>query len=291
MKRGQASSTARLIAAATLALAADTRRGEAGVPLLPPETESLCAQLLSTTLADRWLAWSATNPLTRSLWRAVERATLPGIAHHYAHRKRWIEQQVRRAVAEGATRVVVLGAGLDTLALRLAREHAGVSLCELDHPDTHAAKCRALGQGGAGPNLCFVPCDLAAQHLPPALVERAESTVVVAEGLLMYLAPERVNELLQALAEAPAPQLRLVFSFMSCWPDGSQGFRPRSAWIERWLAWRREPFLWALEPSQVQDWLAQRGYKLQTQATTAQFTPGWQPGALEGENLVVCQRA
>ena len=85
--------------------------------------------------------------------------------------------------------------------------------------------------------------------------------------------------------------MRIIFSFMSKWPDGGSGFRPHSWLIERWLAWRNEPFMSAFDPHAVQDFLAAHGFRLVEMALTRQFTePTTTRGPmLEGENLVVCE--
>ena len=84
----------------------------------------------------------------RPVWRASESLTHPGILAHYWHRKRWIESRCRVAIKEGVTHVVVIGAGFDTLALRLAGEFPDVRWIELDHPATQGAKQRGLNRGG-----------------------------------------------------------------------------------------------------------------------------------------------
>ena len=290
MKAGQASSTAKVIAASTIALAADP----ATASLVSPHAAMWCERLLSGSRADRWLAGSARFGLTRALWRTVESATLPGIVNHYWHRKRWIEARCRSAVSRGVSRVVVLGAGLDTLGLRLAIEHPALQVLELDHPDTQAAKQHALAASGhAGPaNLRFVPIDLSREPLPDAATGAAASTLFIAEGLLMYLQPERVDALMAAIAHSQSATLEWIFSFMTRWPDGGNGFRPRSALIERWLAWRGEPFMWALAPPQMPPLLASRGLHMLELALTADYTPASTPRrvALAGENLVRCER-
>ncbi len=63
----------------------------------------------------------------------------------------------------------------------------------------------------------------------------------------MYLPEQDVSRLFRALWKSPLDRVRLIFSFMSRWPDGGSGFRPRSGWIERWLTWSEEPFMWAIE--------------------------------------------
>ena len=57
----------------------------------------------------------------------MERATHPGIVRHWMLRKKWIELRVRAAIADGADQVVVLGAGFDTLGVRMAVERPDYS--------------------------------------------------------------------------------------------------------------------------------------------------------------------
>lgn len=127
MKPSRASNTAQVIAAATILLASDPRHaGE-----VAPGAAGLCEIFLCGSRGGRWLARSAAWPWTRQLWRLVERFTLPGIISHYWHRKRWIEAGCRGAIAEGFLRVVVLGAGFDTLAVRLAGEFPRIDFIEV----------------------------------------------------------------------------------------------------------------------------------------------------------------
>jgi methyltransferase (TIGR00027 family) len=291
MKAEQASSTAKVIAASTIALHHDPRTTN----LVAPGAAALSELMLNSQPADRWLARSAKHPVTRRLWRAVEALTLPGIVQHYWHRKRWIEQQCRQALQSGANRIVVLGAGFDTLGLRLVAERPALSVLEIDHPATQAAKRRALS--AASPPVAhqprFVAADLSTEPLPDMALGLRDDVVFIAEGVLMYLQAERVHALFDALGDCGAGRVRLIFSFMSQWPDGSHGFRPRSKWIETWLKWRGEPFMWALPPQAAAGLLAQHGFALHTLASTADFSPPAAPGthALTGENLVLCEHS
>lgn len=289
MRPAQASNTAKVIAASTLLLASDRRTAE----LVAPGAASICKLLLSGTRSDRWLAASATFPLTRALWRWVERLTLPGIMAHYWHRKRWIERRCRDAIAAGYARVIVLGAGFDTLALRLSAELQNTEFIEIDHPATQQAKRRALARNNFSPSnaVRFIAHDFNDGPLPATLPRDGKSSVVIAEGVLMYLPPARIKELLDALREMNYTRMLVLFSFMSTWPDGSSGFRPRSALIERWLAWRGEPFTWALEPDAMPDFLAAHRFRLVEMALTRQFSTPSSTSVpmLEGENLVECE--
>ena len=289
MKPAQASNTAKVIAASTILLASDPRTSAQ----VAPGAAALCQKLLSGARADRWLARSAVHPLTRALWRWVECLTLPGIMAHYWHRKRWIERRCRIALAEGFERVIVLGAGFDTLGLRLSDEMRQIEVIEIDHPATQEAKRRALGGNTPAPsgNLRFIALDLGADRLPATLFNDRKSTIVIVEGVLMYLSPADVARLFDAINKLPVERMRILFSFMTKWPDGRSGFRPHSWLIERWLAWRNEPFTWALEPLDMQDFLAAHRFRLVEMALTRHFSghPVNRPSMLEGENLVLCE--
>lgn len=288
MKPAQASNTAKLIAASTLLLASDPYFAT----LVAPDAVVLSQQFLSTNRTDRWLAKSAVHPLTRALWRGVERIIQPGIMLHFWHRKRWIERHCRDAIASGFERIVVIGAGFDTLGYRLADEFSQLDIIEIDHPATQSVKRMALTGGNVTPlhNLRFVERDLSIEHLPMDMLNDGKSTIFIMEGVLMYLSSDDVGQLLTTLRRASAERMQIFFSFMTRWPDGGSGFRPRSRLVELWLAWRSEPFTWAIEPVAIQDFLAAHQLKLMELALTKDFTmlPGMES---DGENLVWCEPA
>lgn len=293
MKPQEASSTAKVIAAATLLLASDPATKEQ----VAPGAAALCQHFLATTWGNRMLAASATHPATRWLWRMLEGLTHPGITRHYWHRKRWIETHCLQALQQGVERVVIIGAGLDTLALRLANVWPAVQWVEVDHPATQQLKRAALQQANIHlpSNVVLQAVDLSTAPLPAALLHNTRPTLVVIEGVLMYLSEAAVVDLLrhqlpQQLSTAP---VSLIFSHMVRWPDGTTGFRPASRWVNLWLAWRAERFTWALASAAVSPWLAQQGYTLQAQAEPPFLDTPPSAGAsrLQGENLVLCQLA
>lgn len=65
---------------------------------------------------------------------------MPGQFVAFAHRKAFCERQVREGIGAGASQVLVLGAGYDTMGWRLAPEFSGVSFFEIDHPATARLK-------------------------------------------------------------------------------------------------------------------------------------------------------
>ena len=291
MKAAQASNTAKVIAASTLLLASDTRTAA----LVAPGAAAICKLLLSGNRVDRWLAASATHPLTRAVWRGVEQLTLPGIIAHYWYRKQAIEARCRHAIAGGVARIIVIGAGFDTLAIRLAREMPSIEAVEIDHPATQGAKVAALADAreAVPNNLRFIACDLAVEPLPVALFDDGKPCMVIIEGVLMYLPPTEVARLFDTLRIKLPARSQVLFSFMSTWPDGGCGFRPKSWLVERWLSWRSEPFLWSLPPDAMRGFLSARGFRLIEMALTWEFNGAVNGQVsmleLDGENLVLCE--
>src|SRR5882762_4680544 len=162
MREDRPSSTATLIAAATVFLARDACVSD----LVPAGAAEWCARCLDAlsglktveTLSRPGLRWAA---------HLSERATVPGLLLHFMLRKRWIEEAVRAALAEGWEQVVVIGAGFDTLAARLSIEFPRASFLEIDHPATQAGKRVAMGS--APGNLHFIAADLSRTRLQDAL--------------------------------------------------------------------------------------------------------------------------
>jgi methyltransferase (TIGR00027 family) len=199
----------------------------------------------------------------------------------------------RRAIAEGTKRIVILGAGFDTLALRLCREIPAIEAIEIDHPATQSAKKRALVNAAEvmPENLRFISCDLTVQPLPTVPFDDGKACMIIIEGVLMYLPPAHVARLFDTLRRLAPARTRVAFTFMTRWPDGGSGFRPKSWLIERWLAWRGEPFMWSLEPAAMRDFLVTHGFELIEMVLTSGLSERalGQRSTLGGENLVVCE--
>ena len=186
----------------------------------------------------------------------IERFSIPGIRTHYVLRKKIIERETREAIDEGFRQVVVIGAGFDVLALRLASEFPLVTFVELDHAATQSAK-RLAGER-YGSEVALVAMDLRDEPVNVALkrttFDAEEQTVFIIEGVLMYLTEERVTSTLQSIRRA-AKACRLIFTAMES--DRFAG----STWLaESWLQQRGEPFRWAITPDSVDAFLTRLGF-------------------------------
>lgn len=262
MHSGRPSDTAILIARCTLLAASDPVRHT----LVPVGAEAPLSVWLAP--GGAWFGFALRHAWTRTALGVLERFALPGIITHYLARKRWIEEMTRQAIDRGATQVVVLGAGFDTLAWRMHREQPDVHFFELDHPATQALKQR---DQDPTVKLTGLPADLTTDSAATAL--RAcpafftnKPTLFIAEGLLMYFSEERVAALLRELVALTRPPVEMLFTFMEQAPDGSISFRNEHTAVGWWLRWRREPFQWGITRAALPAFLQQCGLQIATLA-------------------------
>lgn len=202
-----------------------------------------------------------------------ERLTVPGLTLHYVLRKRRIEQMVRDAIADGFKQLIVIGAGLDTLAMRLAGE---IRCIEIDHPATQQLK-RKLRSDVSAPAVELVAADLT----KPFSTSVAGPAIFLAEAVLLYLSEAEVRALLGALRERGA-RTRLIFTFWE--PRDPINFQ-NATWIaDWWLRKHGEPGRWAIAPEQLAAFLDSEGFMLRQLARDVDYeTPS------RGEHIAVAE--
>ena len=283
MKPDRPSATARLIAAAAvLSSYSDDER-----PLLFPGATEASAALLSLTRSGRLLLWLMRRAWGRRLLRLAEACTLPRLTRHFLIRKLHIRRTLEQLAARGCRQLVVLGAGMDLLAAHAART-LGVRAVEVDHPATQRLKRRLYGDT---PGLTMLARDLAqpgvAQTVRAAL-DPALPTLVIAEGLLMYLPKPRAQALLAEVPGMTDGPLTLLATVMERQPR-RVGFRQQSALVNAWLALNGEPFQWGASCEQAAAMAEQTGLQ-PVMCTDIARLPGAAPHELEGELILHAHR-
>jgi methyltransferase (TIGR00027 family) len=139
-------------------------------------------------------------------------------AAFYAHaviRTRFFDDYLAAAATAGGRQVVLLAAGLDTRAFRLAWPRR-TTVFEIDLPGVLAFKDTVLSARGAVPRCerVVVPADLREDWtaaLTGAGFDRARPAAWLAEGLLLYLTAGEASRLLTAVSELSAPGSQLAF--------------------------------------------------------------------------------
>jgi len=248
----QASRTALLIAASLVLLHRDPKYSG----LISSTSADLCARVLETHSSQtRSFSKIVRQSWFRPIARLIERITIPGILLHYALRKKCIAALARSTLTNGATQVVVVGAGFDPLSLELQLDFPVAGFWEIDHPATQRHKVRALPKIGTE-RLHFVAVNLSAAGLDrEALIssgfDPAKRTFWVAEGLLMYFTADIVSSLIRTLSSLSAPGSHFAFTFMEKLGNGHIRFDSQTKLVTWWLRARGEPFLWGTTRSEL----------------------------------------
>lgn len=233
----------------------------------------LPATIVATT-EELLLASGVVGPRTLRLYKSKRMPSiheafdwmLPGQFEAFAHRKAFCERQVREGIKTGARQVLVLGAGFDTLGWRLAPEFPGVKFFEIDHPATHHLKAKGIEKMGRRDNLFLIGEDLGKRQLKDVLEidpfwDPTAQTVIIAEGLLMYLSSEAVRDLFSQCARIVGRGSRIIFSYI---PTGDDGRPDAGSWTGLMLWLQKmvgEPWLWSIRPEALGGFLEETGWK------------------------------
>ena len=128
----------------------------------------------------------------------------------------WLDDRLSKALDEGCTQVVILGAGLDTRVARLTFP-VDTIVYEVDFDQVVAFKREVFARRAIAPKAGWltIGADVTApSELVSALIEKGfdptARTVWVAEGLLFYLAEDASNALVAAAGSSCAAQSELL---------------------------------------------------------------------------------
>jgi methyltransferase (TIGR00027 family) len=135
-----------------------------------------------------------------------------------AARSRIAEDALSAAVERGVRQIVILGAGLDTFALRSPHAALEIRIFEVDHPATQAWKRERLAEAQLAlpPWLIFVPVDFERNDLAGALAGAGLQQIAPAFftwlGVVPYLTEGAIGSTLDYIASIPHSEV--VFDYM-----------------------------------------------------------------------------
>jgi methyltransferase (TIGR00027 family) len=150
----------------------------------------------------------------------IRTAAGKGLYPYVVARTRYIDAVFEQAVTAGFAQIVIFGAGFDTRALRLQNGSGAIGIFELDAPTTQNAKLDQYRKRSVTvpPNVVFVPIDFDRES-PAAALERSgfragERTLFLFEGVLMYLQPASVDEILRTMHALAGDRSEVVFDYI-----------------------------------------------------------------------------
>jgi len=135
-------------------------------------------------------------------------------------RAQYTEEALAAAVARAVRQYVILGAGMDSFALRRPAFAQDLNVIEVDHPASQSFKRERLRTCGVPvpPGLHFVPADLGREELPTVLARspyrQGEPAFFSWLGVTVYLTREANLATLRGIATSSAAGNELVFSYV-----------------------------------------------------------------------------
>jgi methyltransferase (TIGR00027 family) len=266
MKEGQASRTAEYMALfrALEATEAPARRlfeDRFATTFLPPRF--------------RLVAGLSRFPLAGAIVRAYIDRRWPGARTSAVARTRFIDDAVEAALNEGIEQVMILGAGFDARAYRMAAMRR-VPVFEVDHPSTSATKRAGVeaALGSIPSHVRFIAVDFNSESWQSALTASGHDphlrTLFIWEGVTNYLTEGAVDGTLRWCGSAPAGS-KVLFTYVHSRVldeprafDGTDRlFATLGAADERWT--------FGLDPSSLRGYLAQRGLVVEADFGAADY--------------------
>lgn len=177
-----------------------------------------------------------------------------------AVRSRFAQDRMAEATARGVDQVVVLGAGLDTTALR----NPGLAVFEVDHPATQEWKRRQLAGLGIAPpeGLHFVPVDFEHEdvsgRLAAAGFDAARPALFLWLGVVPYLTRNAIGAMLAYVASIPDSEI--VFDYSEPPENYPSRLRKRVMALADRVAALGEPFRSHFDPQEMAALLKRNGF-------------------------------
>jgi len=237
----------------------------------------------------RWLVTATPPALMRRLMMAAMERDGPGLWANFACRKRYIADKVTEAL-DSINAVVVLGAGLDTLAYRLARRSV-IPIFEVDQPVNIERKAAAVRRvlGTIPSSVHLVPLDFERDDVLTVLAERGYRSdyraFFIWEAVTQYLTADAVHATLESLRPA-ASGSRLVFTYVRRdFIDGVNFYGAEQ--LYRRFRQRQQLWRFGLQPEEVAAFLAGHGWRLVEQLGPEQIVQRYVEPT--GRNLTASQ--
>jgi len=227
------------------------------------------------TPQQQWIKRAAAAPLLGQLViRLVNRRRSGALSAGIA-RTRYIDELVERCIAQGARQVLILGAGFDTRALRLA-SLKNLPVIEFDLPETARFKRSVLeAAAGALPgHVRYYEADFNNQDLDSLFIEKQIDTslvtAVIWEGVTNYLTPASVNTVFRVL-NTFARGSSVIFTYINKLVLES----PRLFDATDRLTGRRsdkdEPRAFGFHPAELPHYLDLFGFNLQEDTSACEY--------------------
>jgi len=204
----------------------------------------------------------------------LKRIAPPGIYEYVLARTKLLDEIFLDALKDSVSQIVLLGAGMDTRALRFSSRNNGTKIFELDIPTTQRPKIKILNRKGVAlpEELVFVPIDFNKQSLSEVLsaagYQGDQRSLFLWEGVTMYLSSEAVDSTLAFIRDSGAEGSTVVFDYITASVLRRENRYYGEKEIFERVSRAGEGWTFGIEEGAIEEFLSERGFRL-----NAHYTP------------------
>jgi methyltransferase (TIGR00027 family) len=227
-----------------------------------PEDVRICYDPYARALIDGGIAFTLSKLVIDS---GLYERMAPGAMAFITSRERYIDDFLKTELSEGLGQVVILGAGFDTRAYRIAGIEK-VRVFEIDQPATQAVKLERLKKVIAPlpGHVTFIPVDFNTQtlgeRLPAAGYDEHGKTLFIWQGVTYFLTPEGVDSTLAFIANHSGPDSSVIFDYFYSEVLRDKSRRDVKA-LQQAARLSGEQYLFGIDEGQIEPFLTQRGFR------------------------------
>jgi methyltransferase (TIGR00027 family) len=263
---------------------------------LRPQSERICydpyaARFISRPEYLKLLELLSSNPEKAVAMMEEDENLYPGVHNTILARIRYFDDFVRASADEGIDQIVILGAGYDTRAYRIEELKTRLKVFEVDHPATQRVKMKKIkGIFGRLPDyVMYVPVDLGIDDLGQRLIDHgydgSQITLFVMEGLVYYIPPGIVDEILSFITKNSGLGSTVIFDYLpESVVDGTCTLEAGKN-LQRAVKHQGEPFQFGIKEGTVETFLSKRGFSQIRNVTSEDYKRAYFHGTNEGRTV------
>jgi methyltransferase (TIGR00027 family) len=215
-------------------------------------------------------------PGLRNVLLASRERRVPGVLGSLVCRTCYIDDVLHTSLKEGLEQVVILGAGFDSRAYRIAGIDR-VQVFEVDLPEVRKLKRSRVEKvlGSIPEHVTLVGIDFNAQKLGDVLeaagFQTMRKTLFIWEGVTQYITAEAVNDTLEFVSRASGAGSEIVFTYIR---QGIIDGSDRSKMDQRIASFASRagsPWIFGIDPAELKRYLAARGLALVEDVGAAEY--------------------
>jgi len=215
-------------------------------------------------------------PGLRTMVLSIRERRMPGSLGAILCRTRYIDDVLKRSLEGRMEQLVILGAGFDSRAYRIAGMDQ-VQVFEVDLPGTRKLKQIRLEKvlGAVPENVTLIGMNFDEQDLDDILstagFQKGKRTLFIWEGVTQYLTADAVNNTLEFVSGVSGVGSAIVFTYVR---RGLIDGTDRPEWFKPFFSFASRigsPLIFGLDQVELEQYLSDRGLKLIADVGAAEF--------------------